>query len=80
MADERMYTTTQLALAAKELREAAGSEEQRVSVVEAIEMLDEEIRLLRERGFSNEQIAGLFNGFEIEVSTEQIAGHAPPRL
>jgi microsomal dipeptidase-like Zn-dependent dipeptidase len=51
-----------------------------VSVVEAIEMLDEEIRLLRERGFSNEQIAGLFNGFEIEVSTEQIARHAPPRL
>ena len=78
MAEERMYTTTQLARAARELREAAGSEEQRVNTSEAIEMLDDEIRLLRERGFTDEQIASLFTGFDIEVTTEQIAQHAPP--
>jgi microsomal dipeptidase-like Zn-dependent dipeptidase len=75
-----MYTTTQLARAARELREAAGAEEQTVTAGEAIEMLDNEIRLLRERGFSDEQIAALFTGFDIEVTTEQIAQHAPPTL
>jgi len=80
MAEERMYTTTQLALAARELREAAGAEEQTVTAGEAIEMLDDEIRLLRERGFSDEQIAELFTGFDIEVTTEQISQHAPLTL
>jgi alkylhydroperoxidase family enzyme len=80
MAEERMYTTTQLALAARELREAAGSEEQTVNTSEAIAMLDDEIRLLRTRGFTDEQIASLFTGFDIEVTTEQIAEHAPPML
>ena len=80
MAEEQMYTTTQLAVAARELREAAGAEEQTVTAGEAIEMLDDEIRLLRERGFSDEQIAALFMGFDIEVTTEQIAEHAPPTL
>ena len=80
MAAERKYTITQLALAARELRQAAGSEEQTVNTTEAIEMLDDEIRMLRERGFSDEQIASLFTGFDIEVSTEQIAQHAPPNL
>jgi hypothetical protein len=80
MAEEQTYTTTQIALAARELREAAGAEEQRFTAVEAIEMLDDEIRLLRERGFNDEQIAGLFTGFEIEVTMEQIAEHAPPAL
>ena len=80
MAEERMYTTTQLAVAAHELREAAGAEEQTVTAGEAIEMLDDEVRLLRERGFSDEQIASLLTGFGIEVTTEQIAKHAPPTL
>ena len=80
MAEERKYTITQLALAARELRQAAGSEEQTVNTTEAIEMLDDEIRMLRERGFSDEQIASLFTGFDIEVSTEQIAQHAPPNF
>ena len=78
MADERMYTPTQLALAARELRDAAGAEEQTVNTSEAIEMLDDEIRLLRERGFTDEQIAALLTGFDIEVTTEQIAQHTPP--
>ena len=80
MAEEQTYTTTEIALAARELREAAAAEEQRFTAVEVIEMLDDEIRLLRERGFNDEQIAGLFTGFEIEVTTEQIAEHAPPTL
>ena len=36
--------------------------------------------LLRERGFSDERIAALFSGFDIEVSPEQIARHAPPTI
>jgi hypothetical protein len=80
MADERTYTTTQVALAARELRDAAGAEEQGVTADKAIEMLDDEIRLLRERGFGDEQIAALLTGFDIEVTTEQIARHAPPTL
>jgi hypothetical protein len=80
MAEERTYTTTQIALAARELREAAGSEEERFTAGQAIEMLDDEILLLRERGFTDERIAGLFTGFDIEVTTEQIAEHAPPTL
>jgi alkylhydroperoxidase family enzyme len=75
-----MYTPTHLALAARELRDAAGAEEQTVNTSEAIEMLDDEIRLLRERGFTDEQIAALLTGFDIEVTTEQIAEHAPPTL
>ena len=80
MAEERTYTTMQVALAARELREAAGAGAQTVTAGEAIEMLDDSIRLLRERGFGDELIASLFNGFDIEVTTEQIAQHAPPTL
>lgn len=78
MAEQQTYTITQIAVAARELREAAGVEEQRVTAEQAVEMLDDEIRMLRERGFTDEQIAGLFTGFEVEVTTEQIAKHAPP--
>ncbi len=80
MAEERTYTTTQVAAAARELREAAGTEEEQFTAEQAIEMLDDEIRMLRERGFTNEQIASLFTGFDIEVTTEEIAEHAPPAL
>ncbi|MGA7158516.1 MAG: hypothetical protein WBY53_16835 [Acidobacteriaceae bacterium] len=79
MADERTYTTMQVAVAANELREAAGSEEERFTAEDVIRMLDDEIRILRERGFSDERIADLFRGFDIEVTTEQIAKHAPPQ-
>jgi hypothetical protein len=61
MADERTYTSMQVALAAGELREVAGAGEQMATACEAIEMLDDEIRLLRERGFGDEQIVSLFN-------------------
>jgi hypothetical protein len=80
MAEERTYTMVQIALAARELREAAGGEEERFTAEQVIAMLDDEIRMLRERGFTDERIAGLFTGFDIEVTTEQIAQHAPPTL
>jgi hypothetical protein len=80
MAEEITYTTVQIALAARELREAAGAEEERFTAGHVIAMLDDEIRMLRERGFTDERIANLFTGFDIEVTTEQIAQHAPPTL
>ena len=82
MAEERTYTTAEVARAATELREAAGtqesrdpfgSEEERVSGDDAIRMLSEEIRLLRERGFSDIQIADLLQGFDIDVTAKDIA-------
>jgi hypothetical protein len=50
MAEGQTYTAMQIAMASRELREAAGAEEQRFTAAEAIEMLDDEIRLLREPG------------------------------
>ena len=78
MAVEALYTADQVATAARELREAAGSEQELFTSDQVVAMLAEEILLLRERGFSDERIAGLFNGFDIEVTEEQIARHAPP--
>jgi hypothetical protein len=75
-----MYTADQVATAARELREAAGAEEELFTGEQVISMLGEEILLLRERGFSDERIAGLFSGFDIEVTAEQIARHSPPVL
>ena len=81
MAEDRTYTTADLSRAASELREAAGtqedrdpfgSEEERVTGGEAIRLLSEEIRLLRERGFSDERIADLLQGFDIEVTAKDI--------
>jgi hypothetical protein len=73
MAADRTYTTAQIAQASRELREAAGTEEQYFTGPEAISMLSQEIRLLRERGFNDERIADLFTGFDIDVSAEDIA-------
>jgi hypothetical protein len=80
MADEKKYTPAQVAVAARELREAAGAEEERFTADQVIAMLDDEIRMLRERGFTDDRIADLFTGFDIDVTTEQIAQHAPPTL
>ncbi len=80
MADEKRYTTIQVAIAARELREAAGSEEELFSGDDVIRMLNDEVRMLRERGFTDEHIAELFQGFEIEVTTEQIAQQGEPKL
>lgn len=73
MAEEKTYTADQVATAARELRQAAGSDEEHFTAGRVVAMLADEIRLLRERGFSDEQIAELFSGFDIDVTAEQIA-------
>ena len=80
MAEEKTYTAMQVAVAARELREAAGSDEERFTGEDVIRMLGDEVRILRERGFTDERIAELFQGFEIQVTTEQIAEYAAPSL
>jgi hypothetical protein len=66
-------------MAARELRQAAGSDEERFSAEQVINMLGDEIRLLRERGFSDERIADLFTGFDIDVSAADIERCAEDR-
>ena len=80
MAVDGLYTADQVATAARELREAAGADEELFTGEQVISMLGEEILLLRERGFSDQRIADLFTGFDIEVTPEQIARHEPPTL
>jgi hypothetical protein len=80
MENQQTYTTDQIATAARELREAAGVNEEQYTGDQVIAMLDNEIRMLRERGFTDERIADLFSGFDIAVTPEQIARHAPPKL
>lgn len=79
MADETTYTADQVATAARELRDAAGTEEERFTARQALAMLSAEIRLLRERGFTDGRIADLLTGFDIAVSSEDVrhAGPAP---
>jgi hypothetical protein len=71
--DQPIYTADQVARAARELREAAGASQQRFTTAQVVAMLSDEVRLLRERGFSDERIADLFTGFDIEVTPEDIA-------
>jgi hypothetical protein len=72
MMNEKVYTADQVATAARELREAAGTDEELFSGEQVIAMLGEEIRLLRERGFTDDHIAELMSGFDIEVTGEQV--------
>ncbi|HEY5380667.1 MAG TPA: hypothetical protein VIJ65_00295 [Acidobacteriaceae bacterium] len=76
MPDQLTYTAGQVARAARELRDAAGASQQRYTAPEVIAMLSDEVRLLRERGFSDERIADLFSGFDIQTSAEEIARYA----
>jgi hypothetical protein len=71
--DQPTYTADQVARAARELRDAAGAPQERFTAAQVVSMLSDEIRLLRERGFSDERIADLFNGFDIQASGEEIA-------
>ena len=91
---EQTYTAEQIATAARELLEAAGSEQPEkawppegtlvadypYTLTEAVGHLGDEIRLLRERGFSDEHIADLLSGFDIEVTAHDIARQYPERL
>lgn len=76
MADSRTFTAEQIAVAARELRQAAGADEQQFTVEQAISRLNEEIRLLRERGFNDTQIADLCQGFDIEVTAHELQQHS----
>jgi hypothetical protein len=83
MAD-RMFTAYQVQTAQRELREAAGTDAQGISSapIEAIDepfslrqtivLLSPEILVLRERGFTDDRIAALLTGFEIEATTKQV--------
>ena len=72
MANEPTYPAHQVAQAARELREAAGADEERFTASQVLSMLGDEVRLLRERGFTAAQIADLLTGFDIAVSAEQV--------
>ena len=76
MADEGTYTAEQVAQAARELRQAAGTDEERFTAGQVISMLSDEVRLLRERGFNDASIADLLTGFDIGVSAEEVARYS----
>ena len=75
MAQEKTYTADQVATAARELRQAAGAGEEEFPTGQVISLLRDEIRLLRERGFTDQQIADLMIGFDIEVTPADLAGN-----
>ncbi len=75
MASKKTYTIDQIAVAARELREAAGAEDERYTGAEVVSMLEDEIQILRQRGFSDKRITELFTGFEIDVKPSQIERH-----
>ena len=78
--ETRRYTAEEITTAARDLQDAAGSPEvllhvpegQDFNVEQAINLLSAEIRILRERGFSNERIADLFTSFDIEATAADI--------
>lgn len=71
--DQPTYTADQVARAARELREAAGASEERFSAAQVVNMLADEVRLLRERGFDDQRIADLFTGFDIQATADDIS-------
>jgi hypothetical protein len=81
-ANPKTYTMDQIATAARELREAAGAEEERYTGAEVISLLEGEIQILRQRGFSDQRITDLFTAYEIEVKPGQIErrSNAPGNL
>jgi hypothetical protein len=76
---QKTYTIDQIAVAARELREAAGDEPEHFTGREVASLLSGEIEILRQRGFCNERIASLINHFGIDINLHQIEGprHAP---
>ena len=69
---EKTYTIDQIAIAARELREAAGADPERYTSGEVASLLGGEIEILRQRGFTDERITGLITAFEIEIKLSQI--------
>lgn len=72
MAQNRTYTTEQIAVVARELREAAGAQEERFTGDQVVDLLDGEIRTLRQRGFTDDRITSLLAGFDVELKKNQI--------
>ena len=72
MAHTRTYTIDQIAIAARELREDAGTEAERFTATQVIDLLGGEIQILRERGFTDDRITRLLQGFDIELKKGQI--------
>jgi hypothetical protein len=71
-ANPKTYTIDQIAIAARELREAAGADPERYTGAEVISLLSGEIEILRQRGFTDERIAGLISAFDIDIKPRQI--------
>jgi hypothetical protein len=72
------YTIDQIALAARELREAAGADPERYTAAEVASLLSGEIEILRQRGFTDQRITNLLSAFDIEIQPRQ--PHPPPPL
>ena len=71
-ANNKTYTIDQIALAARELREAAGADPERYTSAEVASLLSGEIEILRHRGFTDEHITGLISAFDIDIKPRQI--------
>jgi hypothetical protein len=71
-ATPKTYTIDQIAVAARELREAAGADPERYTAAEVASLLAGEIEILRQRGFTDERIAGLLTAFDIDLQPRQI--------
>ncbi len=71
-AHQKTYTIDQIAVAARELREAAGADPERYTGAEVVSLLSGEIEILRHRGFTDERITGLISAFDIDIKPRQI--------
>ena len=71
-ASPKTDTIDQIAIAARELREAAGADPERYTGAEVVSLLSGEIEILRHRGFTDERITGLISAFDIEIKPRQI--------
>jgi hypothetical protein len=69
---EKTYTIDQIAVAARELREAAGADPERYTSAEVATLLAGEIEILRQRGFTDQRITGLITAFDIDIQPSQI--------
>jgi hypothetical protein len=71
-ANPKTYTIDQIAVAARELREAAGADPERYTGAEVVSLLSGEIEILRQRGFTDERITDLISAFDIDIKPRQI--------
>ena len=78
--EEQTYSAADIITAARDLQDAAGSPEKPIEVSneqaytleQTVILLSAEIRILRERGFSDERIADLFTSYDIRASAKDI--------